>query len=174
MTMDLQQATETIYESGVAGDLTDEPAMVLLQWGEAQLPLLMAKDSDDAEAFEADFEMLRRIMKGVNRIIARASDYSTEQLETRMGKVMEWAQELGLPATPDALPGYIEGFDKMDEKAQVTGIVAILSPPPAPEEAETETPAETAIVEATETSDHADVTDDAATTDTTETPDADA
>ena len=127
--MDLQSATETIYESGVAGDLTDEPAMVLLQWGEAQLPLLMEKHGTDEAAFEAEFETLRRIMKGVNRIVARASDYSGEQLQNRMGKVVEWAQEIGLPAEPDALPTYIEGFSEMDEMGQVSGIVAILSPP---------------------------------------------
>jgi len=154
--MDLQSATETIYESGVAGDLTDEPAMVLLQWGEAQLPLLMEKHGTDEAAFEAEFETLRRIMKGVNRIVARASDYSGEQLKNRMGKVVEWAQEIGLPADADALPAYIDGFSAMDEKAQVSGIVAILSPPVAIDEAppvagEAVPPADEATAISTET-----------------------
>lgn len=131
--IDLQRMTERLYgNSSLRDDLDDDQAAIALRWAENRLPHLVESYPDET-ALEEAFGTLERILRGINRLTRRADDYSAEQLRDRVGKVVEWAQEIDLPVDSDAIDAYVERLPELDNTGRVDALTQALAPD-APEE----------------------------------------
>ncbi len=103
-------AAQNILESeALTADLADEDAGRLLAWGVAQAErlALSSAEMDPAaahEAMDARLIALRRLMRGLNKMVADQRPVDPARLQERMGRLLETAAELGL-APAGAGPG---------------------------------------------------------------------
>lgn len=101
---DVETATTQLYEdAGLTEDLIDEEANALLKWAEAQIPVMIARYTDET-AFDEAFKALRTFVKSVNRLFGQPTD-DTEKQE-RMTKIAEAASALGYPVNPVELTDF--------------------------------------------------------------------
>lgn len=129
MAVDLKTATIRMYEDiSLTEDLTDEPAQALLKWGENQLGALATKHDADPESneesFEDAFKTLRRIMKQVNKIVANDANMDADTARERLTRLIERAQELGLPVSTEKVDAFLEKKDAANDNS---GKVAMLT-----------------------------------------------
>ena len=70
----IQQAIQQLYEDeGLTSALTDEPATILLSWGEEQLKSLADFDYEQPDLVRTAYQ-LRRVMRAINRLVERQAD----------------------------------------------------------------------------------------------------
>lgn len=97
----IKKAILQLYESeGLTDALTDEPATLLLGWGEQQLK--NSSQLDQAE-FESAAYQTRRIIGSINRLVERQADMAEKELVQRLIQLVERAMKLpaGEPTSPD-------------------------------------------------------------------------
>jgi hypothetical protein len=142
MARSLEDATIRMYEDiSLTEELTDEPAKVLLKWGEAKLMTLAEKTTDiDSEDFEDHFKSLRRVMKSINKL-AGQTGLDDDTVRTRLTKLIERAQSLGLPASEDRIEVYMQQRQSVsDDQAKVKLLTTLLEPDEADEPAPPDPP----------------------------------
>jgi len=92
----IQKIVEQLYETeGLTDALTDEPAQILLGWGEQQLRNLGATQSDPAE-LDSAARQLQRVIRSINRLVGQQADLSETQMVQRLLRLTEQALQLGL------------------------------------------------------------------------------
>jgi hypothetical protein len=100
---DVETATTQLYEdAGLTEDLVDEEANALLKWAEAQIPIMIARYTDET-AFDERFKALRTLVKSVNRLFGQPDDPEKQE---RMAKIAESASALGYPVNPVELTDF--------------------------------------------------------------------
>lgn len=105
---DLENAVTRLYEDiSLTDELTDEPAKVLLEWGEGRVRL-MVNTMTDEDAFEERFKQLRQLMKSINRFTGRRHEMPPEEQADYVRKIMERAQELGYQSPYGRVGEYLE------------------------------------------------------------------
>ncbi len=91
----IQQAIQQLYEDeGLTNALTDEPATILLSWGEEQLKDLADFDYDQPDLVRTAYQ-LRRVIRAINRLGERQTDLSEKELVQRLLKLVERAIQFG-------------------------------------------------------------------------------
>ncbi len=91
----IQQAIQQLYEDeGLTSALTDEPATILLSWGEEQLKDLAGFDYNQPELVRTAYQ-LRRVIRAVNRLVERQADLSEKEMVERLLKLVERAIQFG-------------------------------------------------------------------------------
>ncbi len=91
----IQQAIQQLYEDeGLTSALTDEPATILLSWGEEQLKDLAGFDYEQPEMVRTAYQ-LRRVIRAVNRLAERQADLSEKKLVQRLLQLVEKAIKFG-------------------------------------------------------------------------------
>lgn len=92
----LQEAVEQLYSnSALTGDLNDEEAQTLLDWGRTQLEKLSAAGLSEA-AFEQQFSALRSLLMHINSLIGFREYATPEQQAADLARIQEKAAALGL------------------------------------------------------------------------------
>lgn len=87
-----QLAVQQLYENEkLSNAMTDEPAKVLLQWGEAQLRDLTDRDP---AALDAVMNELQRTMRTINRFIEQQAELTEMETVQRLIKLVEQAMQL--------------------------------------------------------------------------------
>lgn len=135
MARSLEDATIRMYEDiSLTEELTDEPAKVLLKWGEAKLTTLAEKTTNiDSEDFEDHFKSLRRVMKSINKLVGQ-TDLDDDTVRKRLTKLIERAQSLGLPASEERIEVYMQQRQNVnDDQAKVKLLTTLLEPDEAAE-----------------------------------------
>ncbi len=91
----IQQAIQQLYEDeGLTNALTDEPATILLSWGEEQLKDLVGFDYRQPDLVRTAYQ-LRRVIRAINRLVERQADLSEKELVQRLLKLVERAIQFG-------------------------------------------------------------------------------
>ena len=105
--VDLEGALTRLYESeNLTDELTDTAAKTLLEWGESQVKHL-AETSPDADTFDERAKTLRRMLRGVNRVVGQRGTLAPEAQRESLQQIIIQAQSLDYQPsghTPDALP----------------------------------------------------------------------
>ena len=91
-----QHAIQQLYEDTSARDeLSDDEANVLLQWGEAQIRELGARNLDDT-AFDEAISHLNGVLKNINRYTGQRAYKSPEELSALLNELATHAQAMGV------------------------------------------------------------------------------
>ena len=84
----LQLSIQLLYEDeGLTSALTDEDAKVLLTWGQTQLEQLV-NGSPQADLEQAT-HTLRRLLRGINQLVAKRAELSDADFIRRLLKLTE-------------------------------------------------------------------------------------
>jgi hypothetical protein len=122
-----ERATSMLYEdASVREELTDDEAGPLLKWGEAQIAALAARALDD-EAFDEQYEHLRKFMLRVNRLVGRRVGMSAEDQTEMLTKIGESAESLGAPIPADKIAAFRGGQFAMSNAAAIQALTALLN-----------------------------------------------
>lgn len=124
---DIQSEKERLYESSsLRDDLPDEPARVLLEWGEGQVDRL-AQDYPDE--FEQKARFLRQVIKNINRFVGQREYNDAAGQADYMNKVVMYLPELGWEhISQDELMAQLPD-DTTDFMANLKAILNTLTPP---------------------------------------------
>ena len=124
---DIQSEKERLYESSsLRDDLPDEPATVLLEWGEGQVERL-AEDFPDELEQKARF--LRQVIKNINRFVGQREYNDAAGQADYMNKVVMYLPELGWDdVSQDDLMASLP-HDATDLMANTKAILNTLTPP---------------------------------------------
>jgi hypothetical protein len=91
-----QRAIQQLYEDTSARDeLSDDEANVLLQWGEAQIRELGARNLDDT-AFDEAISHLNGVLKNINRYTGQRAYKTPEELTALLTELATHAQAMGV------------------------------------------------------------------------------
>lgn len=133
--INLETAIIQLYENAsLTEELTDNPAVVLLKWGEKQLGLLAQKHSDE-EAFESDYKSLRRLMKSMSKFTSNRHTMTEEEKHDYLSnRIVSKAQELGFGCTEADISPYLEKQKLLDEAQNVEALIALVDSAPTPTE----------------------------------------
>jgi hypothetical protein len=124
--IDLEDAVTRLYEdSSITDELTDGPAQLLLQWGEARLSL-MVNTSTDEERFEQDFKRLRLLLKSMNRFTGLRNQMNLDEQRDYLRRILQRGQELGFPAAWGHVGSFVDRQQLMDEAASVRALIALV------------------------------------------------
>jgi hypothetical protein len=124
--IDLQDATIRMYEDiSLTDELTDGPAMVLLQWGEGRLSII-ANTSPDEDSFEQDFKRLRLLLKAINRFTGLREQMDSEDQADYVRRILQRGQELGFPPAWGQLAAYMAQQDSLDEEGCVRALISLV------------------------------------------------
>ena len=129
--INLETAVIQMYENvSLTEELTDNPAVVLLKWGEKQLSTLAGKHSDE-EAFESDYKALRRLMKSMSKFTSTRHTMSDEEQQDYItNRILSKAQEIGFACTAEDIPAYIEKQKALDEEQNVYALISFIEAAP--------------------------------------------
>jgi len=94
----IQRLVEQLYENErLTGNLTDEPAKILLKWGEQQIRDLAQTHSDQAELEKLAYQ-LQRVIRSINRLVGQKADLSETDMVERLLELVEQSKDLrGFP-----------------------------------------------------------------------------
>ncbi|MEO8611778.1 MAG: hypothetical protein ABI690_28020 [Chloroflexota bacterium] len=136
-----QRAIEQLYEDTSARDeLSDDEANVLLQWGEAQIHELGARNLDD-NAFDEAISHLNGVLKNINRYTGQRAYKTPEELTALLNELATQAQAMGVDvqvaqlAIPEA-----QAVDS-DNIAVINALTSLVTPGQTPAMAAPTTPA---------------------------------
>jgi hypothetical protein len=129
----LERGIHTLYNSDTVRDeLTDDEARVLLQWGEAQVARLAAKDFADV-AFDVLVDHLRQVMIAVNAFVGRRVGASMEDQRYLLGDIMALAEPLNYRVNRAELNLFLWSEASTDDPTLMERLVSALHPfEPAP------------------------------------------
>lgn len=123
-----QRAIEQLYENTDARDeLSDDEANVLLQWGEAQIRELGARNLDDT-AFDEALSHLNGVLKSINRYTGQRAYKTPEELTALLNELATHAQAMGVNvqaaqlAVPEA-----QAADGGDNIAVINALTALVT-----------------------------------------------
>jgi hypothetical protein len=101
-----ERAISHLYENeGLRGELTDDEATLLLEWGEAQTVALAARDLDD-ETFNAHFGNLTRLIAHMNRFIGKREGMPADAQRSVLSEMLVLAQALHYKVAPAELEAF--------------------------------------------------------------------
>ncbi|PJF21909.1 MAG: hypothetical protein CUN56_08690 [Phototrophicales bacterium] len=124
--IDIDTAIIRMYEDTALTDsLDDETAQILLRWGEGQLRL-WANRSQTPEDFESKFDLLRKIMKLVNRFSGGRARMSDEKRTKYLTVLVERANEIGYPASQQVIGTILAAQSQLDDTTVVRMLLAML------------------------------------------------
>ena len=123
-----QRAIQQLYEDTSARDeLSDDEANVLLQWGEAQIRELGARNLDDT-AFDEALSHLNGVLKNINRYTGQRAYKTPEELTALLTELANHAQAMGVNvqaaqlAVPEA-----QAADGGDNIAVIQALTALVT-----------------------------------------------
>lgn len=129
MPIDIEGAVARLYEDPSLFDEIDaDSADALLKWAEEKL-VKLAETHDDEEAFENEFAQLRKLVKSMNRFTARQQMMDGAEKSEKMGKLVERAQELGLPAKAKSTDTF-NAQGVQPESANLYALIKMIDPSP--------------------------------------------
>lgn len=124
--IDLENAVSQFYEDESLTDaLTDQPAAVLLQWGEGQLQALAAKSADEEE-FDQQFKQLRRLIRSMSEYIAEHHHMAQEEQQANLQKMSDFAQTIGFKMK-SAIGAVVEQQKSLADVDSVNHLLNILA-----------------------------------------------
>jgi hypothetical protein len=101
-----ERAISRLYENeGLRGELTDDEAALLLEWGEAQTAALAARNLDD-ETFDAHFGNLSRLIARMNYFIGKREGIPPDAQRTALAEILALAQSLEYKIAPAELEAF--------------------------------------------------------------------
>jgi hypothetical protein len=128
-----QRAIQQLYENTSARDeLSDDEANVLLEWGEAQIRELGARNLDDT-AFDEAISHLNSVLQNINRYTGQRAYKSPEELTALLNELAVQAQAMGVNvqaaqlAVPEA-----QAADGGDNIAVIQALTLLVTPGSAP------------------------------------------
>lgn len=105
----IQRAVESIYENeSLTEELDDDAAEFLLQWGEQQVRRRGEQIFEEAR-FEQTLHYLRRLMANLNYFVGQRENLEDEEARQIMGEIIQNAQILEFPLSPQAFEAYLGG-----------------------------------------------------------------
>lgn len=127
MSIDVEGAVARLYEDpSLRDEVADDSAEALLKWAEDKL-VELAEAHDDEETFENEFAQLRKLIKSMNRFTARQQMMDGTEKEERMGKLVEHAQSLGLPAKYQKIQAF-SAQGVQPESANMHALINLIDP----------------------------------------------
>lgn len=124
-------ALQAFYEdAGLRDELTDEEAKPLFQWAEAELGKLDAQGADDA-VFEEKVGELRRLLRGMNRLVGRRAEFATQADDGALTRLTEHANALGYALHPDQLARFAALGATLDGVGAVRALTTLITGTPA-------------------------------------------
>ena len=136
----VENALQAIYEDpGLRDELQDAEAEKLLQWAETELTRLDTTGADDA-AFDEKVSELRRLLKGMNRLVGRRDQIGAQASDDALDKLAAHANALGYALTPDQLAAFAAEGAALDGISAVERLTALVSQTETPAHSHTEPP----------------------------------
>lgn len=121
-----EQALQRLYEDAdLRGDLRDSEAESLLKWAEEQVTRLAEQVTDETQ-FEAQFDVLRGMLKDMNRLVGRRAEMDADTQAAKLGEITAAAQALGAPVTVQAQTP--PDFQAMDDSTALNTLIGMISP----------------------------------------------
>lgn len=143
-----ENALQAIYEDpGLRDELQDAEAEKLLKWAEAELVRLDASGADDA-AFDEKVSELRRLLKGMNRLVGRRDQIGAQASDDALDKLVAHANALSYALTPDQLAAFAREGAALDGVSAVERLTALISQTGTPAHSHTEPPVEEQVMDA--------------------------
>lgn len=143
-----ENALQAIYEDpGLRDELQDAEAEKLLKWAEAELTRLDASGADDA-AFDEKVSELRRLLKGMNRLVGRRDQIGAQASDDSLDKLAAHANALGYGLTPDQLAAFAREGAALDGISAVERLTALVSQTETPAHAHNEPPVAAQVADA--------------------------
>lgn len=120
-----ERAIERLYENeGLTNELTDNEAKPLLRWAESEIVRLDEAGLDE-ETFEAQFKLVRRVMKRINRFVARRADDTPDDNANALQRLADNLRELGHTVHTATLQATIAEQAALDNAAVVRRLLAL-------------------------------------------------
>ena len=92
----IQRAIEQLYENERLTDaLTDETAIILLNWGEQQLKSLATLNREHTD-LESMVQQLHQIIRAINRLMEQRAELSEIEMIERLLKLVEQVMQFAL------------------------------------------------------------------------------
>lgn len=138
-------AAESILNSeALTDDLADAEAARLLAWATERAEVLAAETAalQPAEAetmLDERLTALRKLVRGINRLAGESQPAGPAQLQSRLARLAETAQSLGLGAPAErAVADYIREHDKLAAGARLERLLSLFGEArPGPQEGPT-------------------------------------
>lgn len=144
----VENALQAIYEDpGLRDELQDAEAEKLLKWAEAELTRLDASGADDA-AFDEKMSELRRLLKGMNRLVGRRDQIGAQASDDALDKLAANANALGYALTPDHLAAFAREGASLDGISAVERLTTLISQTEAPAQSHDQPPVEAQAADA--------------------------
>ncbi|MBE2268454.1 MAG: hypothetical protein IAE80_09510 [Anaerolinea sp.] len=138
----VETALQTLFEDpSVRDELHDDEANELFKWAEGELGKLESVEADDA-AFEEKVGELRRLLRGMNRLVGRRADLSAQADDEALVKLTDHANALGYALTPAQLAASAGEIAALDAKSAIQRLTGLISGTDTPAHAHTEPPPE--------------------------------
>jgi hypothetical protein len=132
-----KRAIQQLYEDTSARDeLSDDEANVLLQWGEAQIRALGARNLDDT-AFDEALSHLNGVLKNINRYTGQRAYKSPEELTTLLDELATQAQAMGVNVQAAQLAVPEAQAADSDNIAVINALTSLVTPGQPPTAAST-------------------------------------
>ncbi|MFW5772561.1 MAG: hypothetical protein ACOCZH_04475 [Phototrophicaceae bacterium] len=124
--INVKMALEQMMEDeSLTDELTSEPAMTLLDWGQLRLRQL-ADRAPDPLTFHAQFKQLRFLMKSINRFTGQRHDMDIDEQREYVRKILDSARLLGFESPYGQVADYIERQQSLDEDGNVRALLALV------------------------------------------------
>lgn len=137
--IDLDNALSQFYEDESLTDaLTDQPADILLKWGETQIQFL-AQQARDEDEFDNHCTSLRKLIRNVSRYVAEHHHMEPEEQQESLNRISGFAQAIGLSIIK-AIENIIEEQKTLSDTDSVTHFLAQIASPVGTSTASPESP----------------------------------
>ncbi len=138
--VELETVVTQLYEDeSLTDELVDADAAVLLKWGEAQLPQLIAQAPTET-AFEESFGSLRRYIRQVNRFVGKRDAAAPQDLQEMLARLAEAALALRPELPPEAVAALGPAHHGQPNQDVIRALLHLITPQPP--QTEPPTPAE--------------------------------
>lgn len=119
----IQAEQQRLYEiSSLTDELADDDAQVLLEWGAAQLPLLIGDMSD----VEPKAKGLRRLLRSMSDYVGQVENMGGDERLAELQYTYQAANDLNYPAQDSLMTALVGQFDGINSADVLTILIAWL------------------------------------------------
>lgn len=127
-----EKAIQRLYENeGLRGELTDDEAQILLEWGEAQTAEIAGRGLSD-ELFDAEFGNLSRLIGRINQFIGKREGMTAEAQQAALAELATLAETMHFKIARGKVESYAKEHSKLANPEALQALIALMKPP-APE-----------------------------------------